>query len=156
MMARGRPVVSVLLVGMAVSAGCAAAATGGAPAAVHDALQQRQSECAAALAARDVERTVACFADDAVVHAAGMPAVQGRDAIGRFYTNVFGFMSASHATMESTSLAAAGDMAWEVGRTTNVFRGADGAVEYAGKYVIVWERRDRWRIVAYSLSSNER
>src|SRR5262249_60928711 len=42
-----------------------------------------------AIAARDVERTVAFWADDAVVVAPGQPTAVGKDAIRRFVTESF-------------------------------------------------------------------
>lgn len=48
-------------------------------------LDQRQSESFAALEARDADTTAALFADEAVVHVANMPPIEGRSAIREFY-----------------------------------------------------------------------
>jgi ketosteroid isomerase-like protein len=119
-------------------------------------LGQRQGELFAALAARDADRTAALFADDALLHVAGMPPIQGRIAIREFYSNVFGFLSASSATPEMTHISDSGDLAYGVGRVANAFRGPQGPVEYAGKYLLVWRKlADDWVIVLYGISSNQ-
>jgi branched-chain amino acid transport system substrate-binding protein len=116
--------------------------------------EKRQDEFLAAMAARDADRVAAMFADDAVLHIAGMPPIAGRAAIHRFYGNMFGFLSASSATPES--LHVSGDMAYGTGHSSNEFRGADGPVSYAGKYLLVWKREgSEWFIAAYSISSNQ-
>jgi ketosteroid isomerase-like protein len=118
-------------------------------------LEQRQSEFLAALSARDVERTMAHFADDAVLHIANMPAIQGRAAIGRFYENVFRFLAASDPMAELTRVSSGGDMAYTVGRVTNTFAGEQGEVEHTGKFTLVWERRDgEWWVAVYGISSD--
>jgi ketosteroid isomerase-like protein len=119
-------------------------------------LQQREAAFLTALGARELERAMAHFADDAVLHVASMPPVRGRDAIQGFYENVFRFMTASAATPEVARMSSGGDMAYTMGRVTNVFQGDQGPVEYAGKYLLVWElRAGDWRIVVYSISSNQ-
>lgn len=119
------------------------------------ALDERQSEFFGALAAGDADAVAALFTQDAVVHVADMPAIEGRDAIRRFYGNLFGFLVATRSTPEAVRVSADGEMAYSVGRTVNEFRGRDGPVEYAGKYLLVWRREaGEWRIAAYSVSSD--
>jgi ketosteroid isomerase-like protein len=118
-------------------------------------LRPRQDAFLAALAARDLEQTVAHFAEDAVLHVANMPPVQGREAIRQFYGNVFRFLSASEPVAERSHVAESGDLAYSVGSVTNVFRGEQGPVEYVGKFLLIWERRaDEWAIAVYSISNN--
>jgi ketosteroid isomerase-like protein len=119
------------------------------------ALETRQAAFLTALAARDAERTAAHFADDAVLHVAGMPPIRGRAAIHRFYGNVFRFMRASSSTPELLRMSHGADMAFSTGRVTNVFDGADGPVEHAGKFLLVWEKRGgEWAIAVYGISSD--
>jgi ketosteroid isomerase-like protein len=118
-------------------------------------LPAREAGFLAALAARDAERTAAHFADDAVLHVAGMPAIRGRDAIRAFYGNVFRFLESSAPVSGAVRASRSGDMGWSEGQVTNRFRGADGPVEFAGKYLIVWERQGQeWLIAAYSLGND--
>jgi ketosteroid isomerase-like protein len=47
-------------------------------------------------------------------------------------------------------------MAYSTGRTTNRFAGTQGAREYEGKYLLVWQRTgDDWEIAAYAISSDQ-
>jgi ketosteroid isomerase-like protein len=118
-------------------------------------VEERQGGFLAALGERDVERVAGFFAEDAVLHIAGMPAVRGRKAIQRFYANVFRALSASTATPELLRVGSGADLAYGAGRVTNIFAGGAGPVEYAGKYLLVWERRGgEWWIMAYGVSSD--
>jgi ketosteroid isomerase-like protein len=118
-------------------------------------LEQRQSEFFAALGARDADRMAELFAEDGVLHIAGMPAIEGRGAIRQFYGNMFGFLSASDATPVATRLSGSGDMAYSIGAMSNEFRGPDGPARYGGKYLLVWENRADWVIAVYSISSDQ-
>lgn len=120
-----------------------------------EALQQRERDFLAAMQAKDLERTAAYFAESAVLHVANMAPVEGRAAIRQFYGNVFRFLNSSASTPEALRVASGGDMAYSVGRVTNIFQGPQGPVQYAGKYLLVWEKRENvWSIVAYSVSNN--
>lgn len=135
----------------------ACARDGASPQAVErDRLERRQDEFIAALAARDADRAAALFAEDAVIHVANMPPLEGREAIHRFYGNLFNYLSASEATLERLEISASGDMAYATGRASNEFRSAEGSTGYTGKYVLVWKKiDDDWRIALYGVSSNE-
>lgn len=118
-------------------------------------LQRREADFLAALGARDLEQTTASFAENAVLHVANMPPIQGGDAIRRFYTNVFRFLAESSSAPATLRLSASADMAYSLGTVTNVFAGDQGTSEHTGKYLLVWERRnDEWRITVYSISSD--
>jgi hypothetical protein len=42
------------------------------------------------------------------------------------------------------------------GGVANAFRGPQGPIEYAGKYLLVWRKlADDWVIVLYGISSNQ-
>jgi ketosteroid isomerase-like protein len=121
-----------------------------------DGLHLRQSSFLAAMAARDADQMAAHFSEDAVVHIANQPALRGRSVIRQFYGTVFRFLEGSDAVAEMTHVSAAGDLAYSVGRVDNVFRGEDGAVSYAGKYLLVWENHGgEWLIAAYTVSSDQ-
>lgn len=121
-----------------------------------DLLDRSQDRWLEAQAARDAEGMAALFSDDAVMHVANMPPIEGRDAIHRFYENLFGFLAASEAVAETTRVSRGGDLAYTVGRTTNTFEGPEGRVEYSGKFVLVWSKpADEWLTAVYSVSSDE-
>jgi ketosteroid isomerase-like protein len=118
-------------------------------------LEQRQAAFFDAMLARDADRTAAFFADDAVLHIAGMPAIGGRAAVRAFYGNMFGFLAETAAVPGALDLSAAGDMAYGYGSTRNTFSGPQGSSTYAGKYVLVWRRiGGDWRILLYAVSSD--
>jgi|GEM_PF-1944633 len=123
---------------------------------VDDRLQLRQSSFQAAMSARDADRVASHFAESALVHIADQPALRGRSAIHQFYETVFRFLEASEAEAEITRVSASADMAYSAGRVNNRFRGQNGGVEYAGKYLLVWEKHgDEWWIAAYTISSDQ-
>jgi ketosteroid isomerase-like protein len=116
----------------------------------------RQSGFLEAMEAKDADGMAAFFSEDAVLHVANMPPVEGRDAIRPFFGNLFSFLNSSSVVVEETHMSAGGDMAYSFGRTTNEFRGEEGSIAYAGKYVLVWCKIEgEWVIVLYAVSSNE-
>jgi ketosteroid isomerase-like protein len=122
----------------------------------YEGVAQRQADYHAAMAARDADRIAAMFSEDAVLHIANMPPVEGREAIHRFYTRMFGFLSATSATPETLVVSAGGDMAYGTGRTINEFRGPEGPVSFAGKYALIWRKPgDAWLVAIYTVSSNQ-
>lgn len=134
-----------------VMAGCSGP-TGGADA---PGLEARMDAFFQAMEEGASEEVAGFFAEDGIVHVAGMPEIRGRGAIEGFYSNLFGFLESSAAVPGSLRMAAEGSMAFVAGSTTNAFRGPEGSVEYAGKFLLVWVRDDgEWRIGAYSVSSD--
>jgi len=118
-------------------------------------LDQRDAAFRGAAADRDTERLASFFTDDATLHVAGMPAIHGREAIGRFYENVHRFLASTSATPESQRVAASADLAYSTGSTTNEFRSPEGTTSYTGKYATVWVWRDgNWYVSLHSLSSD--
>lgn len=121
-----------------------------------DALARRQAELFAAMTAKDADRVAALFAADGALHVAGMPPVEGRAAIGRFYGNLFRFLSSSTATPGAIHVSSGGDMAYGTGRAVNEFAGPAGTTSYDGKYALVWRKVDgEWRIALYAVSSDQ-
>lgn len=118
-------------------------------------LQERQAAFLESLVAKDLERVVALFAEDAVVHVADMPPIRGRDAIRRLYGNVFRFLESSEYVPEMLRVSQGVDLAYGTGIVTTVFTEEEGVVEYRGKYLVVWQKRDGvWLAVAYGVSNN--
>lgn len=109
-----------------------------------------------AMADRSHEEVAAWFAEDGVVHVAGMPEIRGRGAIEGFYGNLFRFLESSAGVPDEWRVSDDGTMAFVTGSTLNAFRGAEGLVEYQGKFVMVWIREaGEWRLGAYSVSSDQ-
>jgi ketosteroid isomerase-like protein len=120
------------------------------------ALELRQEAFFDALRTRDPSAIQGFFTEDAVLHVANMPPVEGREAIGRFYENLFRFMLGTRAAPERLDLAPGGGMAVGAGSTRNEFQGPEGPVSYSGKYLLAWKRVDgEWFIAAYAISSDQ-
>jgi ketosteroid isomerase-like protein len=69
---------------------------------------------------------------------------------------MFRFLAASAASPETAHVSSSGDLAYTTGSTSNRFRAADGTVEYAGKYILVWTRYGGdWQVALYAISRNE-
>lgn len=120
-----------------------------------DRLLERQSGFLAALSAQDAGMVAAHFAEDAVVHVDNMAPIVGRDAIYLLYESVFRFLSDAEYAPDKIRIAANADIAYGTGHVTNIFEQAEGLIEYPGKYLVVWEKRDGvWMVTAYSVSSH--
>jgi ketosteroid isomerase-like protein len=145
----------LLATAAALTAACTPRPFASGPAALAD-LQEREASVLAALTSKNPEQAAAHFADDAVLHVANMAPVRGRDAIREFYANVFRFLDTSASASEVVRTSSSGDMGYSLGRVTNVFASQHGRMEYAGKYILVWERHgEEWLITTYSISNNQ-
>jgi ketosteroid isomerase-like protein len=70
--------------------------------------------------------------------------------------HLFRFLSGSRAAPEAIQVSDRGDLAYGIGSVSNEFRGPEGRVEYAGKYVLVWRKiAGDWMVVLYGISSNQ-
>lgn len=119
------------------------------------ALEAQERIFVEAMAAGNADEVASLFAEDAAVHVANRPPIEGRSAIRDFYGNLFGFLSSSSMTPLRTRHSDGGDMAYSTGSTSNEFSGPDGPVGYTGKYMLIWELRDgSWFIVAYAVSGD--
>ncbi len=105
----------------------------------------------AAIAARDVDRAVSFWADDAVVMPSGQPSVIGKNAIRAFVTETFkipGF--GLRWETEQVTVAPHGDVAYALAKTTTTFNGPDGKpLMLHGKAATVWRKGGdgRWKCV---------
>lgn len=95
-----------------------------------------------AIAAKDVERSIAFWADDAVVMPPGQPSLVGKDAIRRFVTESFkipGFGVRWETT--AVNVSPNGGMAYAFAKTTTTIAGPDGKLlALPAKSVTVWRK----------------
>ena len=118
-------------------------------------LDERQEAFLAAMARHDAQAVAGFFAEDAVLHLANQPAIEGRQAIEAFYGRMFGFLDRTLATPQQLRMSHGGDMAHAIGRVNNRFSSPQGVREYQGKFLIVWEYQDgQWRVSRYAVSSD--
>ncbi|HTO75251.1 MAG TPA: SgcJ/EcaC family oxidoreductase [Thermoanaerobaculia bacterium] len=115
-------------------------------------VMRRSAEWSAAAQARDVEKVVAFWADDAVVLPPGGPAISGKAAIRDYVVKSFqtpGFGISWKA--ESAVVSGSGDLAWARESNRVTFTGPDGKpIAVDGKAITVWRKgKDGiWRCVA--------
>ena len=137
-------VIGVLLAGT----GCASA---GRPADVQSQILRLDAEWSLAAQARDVDRVVSFWADDAIVLPPGSPAVAGKAAIREFVMKSFGTPGFTISWKTTTvTVSRSGDMAYATGTNRVTFNAPDGKqVTVEGKAVTVWrrEREGAWKCV---------
>jgi ketosteroid isomerase-like protein len=97
---------------------------------------------AQAAAARDIEKTLSFWADDATVFPPGQPAVVGKEALRKYVSA--GFALPGFSIQWETNdfvVSASGDMAYGVGTNKVAFTGPQGTpvVEH-GRAVTVWRK----------------
>jgi uncharacterized protein (TIGR02246 family) len=95
-----------------------------------------------AIAAKDLERSISFWADDATVLPQGQPAVVGKPALRAFATEMFkipGF-NIRWVTTQVT-VGPHGDLAYALAKNTTTLTGPDGKlISIPGKAVTVWRK----------------
>ncbi len=121
------------------------------------ALDARSKGVSAAEAAKDREGALSYWEADAIMQPAGMPQLQGRDAISAVYRT---FMDSSglksfEGRSSGFTIAQSGDLAYETGVNRMTFSTPKGDVLDVGKYIAVWRKTDgTWYIAALSFTSD--
>jgi len=119
------------------------------------ALEQKFEALQQAMLDKDHERLSELFAYDGMLHIANMPPVEGRPAIGGFFSRLFFFLESTRYTHEYTAIATGNDIAWMTGSVVNTFAGDRESSSYDGKFLMIWENSDDgWQIALYSVSNN--
>jgi uncharacterized protein (TIGR02246 family) len=112
----------------------------------------------AAVAGKDLQKTIEPYAPDAILMPAGAPAAKGTDAIRAFYASFLKRAGLSISiTPERTDFSSAGDMAVDMGRVEVEFDASDSQrrVRYVSKYLLVWRKVEgQWLIVYDMWNSN--
>jgi uncharacterized protein (TIGR02246 family) len=120
-------------------------------------IRARSREVVAAEVRKDLEAVMPYYADSAVVHMEGAPAIRGHSAIRQVYRDFFSApMTFDGATITDIQVARSGDLAYETG--TNQFTINQGAQRMAatGKYLAVWRRQPdgRWVIASLAVTND--
>jgi len=121
------------------------------------AVRARSEAWLAADTARDIERAVDFYADDAVELAANTPLVVGKDAIRRWYGTWLPQpnLSLTFAT-SSVDVSTAGDVAWERGTYEFTSVTPKGKSVDTGKYLTVWKKvGGTWKVAADMANSDQ-
>ena len=136
---------SICLAAAAASSGAADLQT------VRATLLRIDNAWAHAAAAKDVERTLSFWADDASVVPPGQPAVVGKEAIRRYVTEAFAIPGFSINWKTSDfSVSASGDVAYGMATNTTTFNDPQGKlITEHGRGVTVWRKGPggKWKCV---------
>ncbi len=101
--------------------------------------------------AKDVERFVSFYADDAELNPPNAPIARGKEAIRKVIVGLFsapGFAIQGRAV--AVKAAKSGDYAFETGTFELTMNDASGkAITTPGKYVVVWKKQSDGRWKAY-------
>lgn len=117
--------------------------------AAEEAIKQMDEQWLAAVAAKDLDRSVSFWSEDAVVQPPGQPAVVGAVAIRKYVAEAFRQPGFS-VTWQSTEpiVSSSGDMAYTLSSNQFTFQDPQGElVTIRGKGVVVWRRQadGRWK-----------
>jgi ketosteroid isomerase-like protein len=138
-----------------ITAGCSAPQVD--VAAEMEAVRARSEGVVAAEAAFDVPGAMAFWANDAIVHGAGAPQIEGKEAIDDLYRQYFesGMLKEFSGTTSHLEVSAAGDLAYEYGVNRFVLAGPEGDLLDIGKYLVVWKKIEgEWFITALAFTSD--
>jgi ketosteroid isomerase-like protein len=130
-----------------------AGTAGAADATIEQALRDLDAQWSAAAAAKDVDKTVSFYSDDAVVLPPNMAAVTTKDAIRALWKGEIESATSVSWKANRVKVAKSGDMAYVSG--TYEVAMTDGTKDH-GKYLEVWEKMadGTWKCGADGWSSN--
>jgi ketosteroid isomerase-like protein len=136
------------------------ATTAADPAAVEDYIRTSADGFGQAMIAGDTETITSFYADDAVLMPAGMPRVDGADAIRSTYQEMHttGLPTAFSLNPRTIVVAEGGDMAYEEGTYSFTGPGPDGTtMTDGGKYLSVWKPTagGEWKIAVTIWNSDQ-
>lgn len=122
---------------------------------VADMIRKTGEEWAKNWNAKDLEKVVAAYAEDAVYLPPHHAAVHGKKAI-REYLQAGIDHGVTDLHFDVTYIKSAGELAYDVGRYTMSLRQDGGKRQDQGKYLTVWRREPggEWKIVADTWSSD--
>jgi uncharacterized protein (TIGR02246 family) len=152
---------SMLVVSIALLAfmwGCAPQAAPDTREADERAIREIEIEWSKAQAAKDVERCMSFYADDASEFEPGKPMDTGKDAIRKSLAAFFAAPGAS-LTFQTAKVVVArgGDLAYTYGTNATTMNDAKGKpVNDKGKYVAVYRKQPdgKWKVVADIFNSD--
>jgi len=143
---------------VSLSAACQTQTAGDTRTADESAIRNQDSEWSKAAGAKDLEKTISFYADDAVVMPPNSPVLRGKEPIRAFWKGMLGaplFDGGWKAT--KVEVARSGDLGYVSG--TYEFRENDAGgkpMTDKGKYLLVWKKQPdgSWKCVADMFSSD--
>ena len=105
--------------------------------------------------AKDADRALAYYLDDAVVQLGNTPQVQGKAAMKDLYNQFFPVLKELDGTTTKVVVSSAGDMAWEQGVNKITMTTPGGDVVSMGKYLAIWQKNNGvWMLSAIAVSDD--
>jgi uncharacterized protein (TIGR02246 family) len=116
------------------------------------AIQTACADWSKAARARDLDKTMSFYADDAMVLSPKIPLVQGKGNIRQAWTQMFAIPGASLTfTTGEVEVARSGDLAWQHGAYDFVAADKKGRTTTEhGKYITIWKKQadGSWKAAA--------
>ena len=138
----------VLICALALAA-TAAAGKSGSSNPEEQAIRAADAQWSQAASAKDLERTLSFYTDDAILPWPNAPAAVGRDAIRAVWAEEFKDPAYSLSwRMEEAVVARSGDLAYSRGSYDATYTPGDHAVREHGKYLAVWKKQPggAWKV----------
>lgn len=123
------------------------------------AVRAASAEWAKVAAAKDLEKTLTYYTDDASMFPPNAPVVTGPEARRKAWTALFApaeLVFSNAAT--KVEAARSGDLAYETGTFEESFKDDKGQpVKMAGKYVVVWKKQPsgQWKAIVDIFNTNQ-
>jgi uncharacterized protein (TIGR02246 family) len=147
----------MLLLVAVCSFGCGGGAhPSGSPAAEEAAVRATDAQWLAAAQARDLERILPFWADDATIIPSAEPAITGKAAIRQYVAGAFGSpgFSISWQT-DKIEVSSSGDLAYSTGTNQITFNNTEGKTVVANnRAVVVWKKQPdgSWKCIVDMMS----
>jgi len=115
-----------------------------------DAIQKLSDQWTTAIIARDVDKILDCYAEDAVQMQAKSPIISGKKEIKAWYETWINDTTMTYsATMKIIDMSKSRDIGYERGVYCMSFKTQSGKLDKFGKYLTVWKKIEgRWKAVA--------
>lgn len=124
-----------------------------------DAIRTADAALSKAVSDRDLERTVAFYANDASILPLAEPIVTGAEAIRREWQHIFTIPGYQGITKTTTvEVSRSGDLGYTQGTYTAEFNLADGtSATERGKWVSVWKKQadGTWKVAVEIYNTDE-
>ena len=127
-----------------------------APATDADAIRATSARWLDVVATGDADRVAAFYTEDGAFLPPNAPLARGREAVKGVWAFLLSAPNLSlRWTPSSVEVAAAGDMAYEIGTYQLAMDAPAGRVDDDGKYVVVWRKMDGgWEVAADIFNSS--
>ena len=122
-------------------------------------IRANDADFAKAAQAKDLDKAVEHYMDDALLFAPGAPAVVGKENIRKFFEPIINGPATQFAFSDvKVDVARSGDLAMDSGSFESTGKDAKGKpITQRGRFVLVWKKQanDSWKIAA-DTSANEK